>query len=46
MTVAEAARVTDAFRQELFAHLPALADARVRFAPEPGDSAAAAPHTH
>jgi cation diffusion facilitator family transporter len=46
MTVAEAARVADAYRQELFAHLPALADARIRLAPEAADLAPAVSHPH
>src|SRR5262249_34184076 len=33
MPVAEAHRIAEAFRQELFAHLPALAEARIRLVP-------------
>jgi cation diffusion facilitator family transporter len=44
MTVAEAARVAEAFRRELFEHLPALADAKIRLASEPGEMAAAVLH--
>ncbi len=46
MTVAQAARVADAYRQELFERLPGLADAKIRLAPEAGDVASAVPRHH
>jgi cation diffusion facilitator family transporter len=46
MTVAQAARVADAYRQELFEQLPGLADAKIRLAPETADVASAVPHRH
>jgi cation diffusion facilitator family transporter len=44
ISVAQARRIAETFRHELFEHLPALADAKVRLANEVGD--AAAPRHH
>jgi cation diffusion facilitator family transporter len=46
MPLAEAHRVAQAFRQELFEHLPALADAKIRLAADAGEGVAASPHHH
>jgi cation diffusion facilitator family transporter len=44
--VAQAQRITEAFRRELFEHLPALADAKIRLANEAGEAAAPRHHHH
>ena len=44
LPVADAHRVAEAFRLELFEHLPALADAKIRLAPEKGVPVEPAPH--
>jgi cation diffusion facilitator family transporter len=46
ITIAEARCVADAYRQKLLAHLPALSDARIRFARGAGDTPAAVAHTY